>query len=210
MTEGSEALAQPLWVPRPRRHLRPGWMGSLVWWVAALPTARGGTGWSLRSLSAQALLRFCDCTTPRHCMPAAQRSRLSRSLAIPRLAFGQPGWGQQFLGAVLSACTGGTPSLCAPEAGRTNTASRAERPAPSSNNALRLPRPPPLPAAPQLPRCPPRPPAAPCRFPPTPAPAAHGGGGFAEGGNEAVTAGGSPELRKVPAVTFPARQLTRG
>jgi len=41
VTEGSEALAQPLWVPRPRRHLRPGWMGSLVWWVAALPTARG-------------------------------------------------------------------------------------------------------------------------------------------------------------------------
>lgn len=179
--------------------------------------------------------------TPQHCVPAAHSSvralwgtfpsRLSTSLAIPRLApCFWPFWmGTAVLNRRVQCMHGtGTPSLCAPERApgprRRNAAGCAEctahsfvRPAPSCNNALPLPRPPPLLAAPQLPRCPPRPAAAPRRFPPAPVPAAQSstqwggeGGGVAEGGSEEMTAGGSRELRKVPAVTFPARQLPRG
>mgnify|MGYP001855195748 CR=1 FL=1 len=52
-----------LWVPHPCRHSRPDWMGS---WAAqsggGQPCSRQGVGtrWSLRSLPAQAFLRFYD------------------------------------------------------------------------------------------------------------------------------------------------------
>ena len=52
-------LPRELWVPHPWRFKArlDGVLGSLSWWVTALPTAQDGTGWALRSLPTQP---FCD------------------------------------------------------------------------------------------------------------------------------------------------------